>query len=73
MPVAHKHVRILREALAGLANKTRGPVRDHCCTALLAYAQAIKDTCEHPDKAKLYNCFACIDCGQRFPLKEDVQ
>lgn len=65
--VDRKHVRILREALAGLANRTQGPIREHCIKALTDYAKAIAPKCEHPEQVKLYNYKACVDCGFRQP------
>jgi len=68
--VEQKHAKILREALCHIANRTHGQVRAYCDQKLTEFAKAVSNYCSHPEKSRLYNSYACLDCGKRFPLME---
>lgn len=57
------HVRVLREALARIANGSGSPQKT-AMAALGSYAELIKDDCEHPDDALVRGAKVCLSCGK---------
>lgn len=58
-----EHVRVLREALARIANGVGAPQKT-AHAALSSYAGLVKDYCEHPDSANVRGVNVCLSCGR---------
>lgn len=73
--VQQKHARILREALAKLANPRQSPpaICQYINQQLARYAESVKPYCECNERVFIAaeNKEACLDCGQRHEPTKD--
>jgi hypothetical protein len=63
--VKQKDARILREAVAHIANHGPNAFKMRALVALKQYALAVKPYCTHSETAKVDNMNVCIDCGHK--------
>ena len=73
MQVGQREVRILREALAKIANTSRDPEsKRYAIESLRQYGVAVREYCTHTERVRYQkvNIIACLDCGLREKLED---
>lgn len=74
MKFEQRDVRILREALAGIANRGHQTLTPIAIEGLRRFAFAVHTYCEHVEEVfvEAENKNACLDCGRRTEPKNSV-
>jgi len=65
MDVKHEDARILREALAHVANYGSMQIKLRALNTLREYGRRVEPYCDHPEVVTLDGVAACLDCGRR--------